>query len=189
MSNFGVANGTKKKPYLVPIEEEKRQQPLNSCTLPAFFTSYQLGASFLKAKCLLFSVIFRNFATKYFFPIEVKKHANPTVCSDRCKTFARTLQDFAPPAARYCHGRGKLVTPYLRPCSLGGFPLLDAVPLMLCRRLFKTTPLFHQNISVGKAKQRRCFKSSTSEAFFVPSRGNTCRLLVVTSAGSGMVQL
>ena len=26
-----------------------------------------------------------------------------------------------------------------------------------CRRQFKTTPLFHQNIGVGKAKQRRCF--------------------------------
>ena len=33
---------------------------------------------------------------------------------------------------------------------------------MLCRHLFKTTPLFHQNIGVGKAKQRRCFKTSTS---------------------------
>ena len=33
---------------------------------------------------------------------------------------------------------------------------------MLCRHLFKTTPLFHQNIGVGKAKQRRCFKVGTS---------------------------
>ena len=37
--------------------------------------------------------------------------------------------------------------------------------LMLCRHQFKTTALFHQNIGVGKAKQRRCFKVGTSEAF------------------------
>lgn len=36
-----------------------------------------------------------------------------------------------------------------------------AASLMLCRRLFKTTPLFRQNIGVGNAKLRRCFKTST----------------------------
>ena len=35
----------------------------------------------------------------------------------RRKIFARPLQDIAPPAARYCHGRGKLVTPYISPFS------------------------------------------------------------------------
>ena len=38
---------------------------------------------------------------------------------------------------------------------------------MLCRRLFKTTPLFRQNIGVGNAKQRCCFKTSTSGALGV----------------------
>lgn len=42
-----------------------------------------------------------------------------------------------------------------------------AASLMLCRRLFKTTPLFRQNIGVGNAKQRRCFKTSTSGALGV----------------------
>ena len=36
----------------------------------------------------------------------------------RRKIFARSPQEFAPPAARYCHGRGKLVTPGLLPCYL-----------------------------------------------------------------------
>ena len=35
----------------------------------------------------------------------------------------------------------------------------------------KTTAFFHQNIGVGMAKQRRCFKSSTSEAFLYPPKG------------------
>ena len=36
----------------------------------------------------------------------------------RRKTFARSPQEFAPPAARICHGRGKFVTPGLSPCYL-----------------------------------------------------------------------
>ena len=40
-------------------------------------------------------------------------------------------------------------------------------PFLNCRRLFKTTPLFRQNIGVGNAKQRRCFKTSTSGALGV----------------------
>ena len=69
---------------------------------------------------------------------EVSQPTNTNSLSARCKTFARTRQDFAPPAARHCHGRGKLVTPYLSPCSLGGFPLLDAVfsPWFPLRKFF-----------------------------------------------------
>jgi hypothetical protein len=37
---------------------------------------------------------------------------------DRCKIFARTPQDIAPPAATICHGRGKLVTSRLAPCYI-----------------------------------------------------------------------
>jgi len=47
-------------------------------------------------------------------------------------------------------------------------PYFFAVSLMPCRSLFKTTPLFHQNIGVGKAKQRCCFKASTSEGKSAP---------------------
>ena len=36
----------------------------------------------------------------------------------RCKIFARSPQDIAPPAARICHGRGKLVTCRLAPCYM-----------------------------------------------------------------------
>ena len=34
------------------------------------------------------------------------------------KIFVRSPQEFAPPAARCCHGRGKLVTPSIFPCYL-----------------------------------------------------------------------
>jgi hypothetical protein len=36
----------------------------------------------------------------------------------RRKTFARPPQDIAPPAARLCHGRGKLVTLRFAPCYM-----------------------------------------------------------------------
>ena len=37
-----------------------------------------------------------------------------------------------------------------------------------CRQQLKTTPLLHQNIGVGKTKQRCCFKASTSEGKSAP---------------------
>jgi len=45
----------------------------------------------------------------------------------------------------------KILVPAILPFAVG--------KTMLCRRLFKTTPLFHQNIGVGMTKQRRCFKN------------------------------
>ena len=53
----------------------------------------------------------------------------------------------------------KILVPAIHPFAAG--------KTMLCRRLFKTTPLFRQNIGVGNAKQRRCFKTSTSGALGV----------------------
>ena len=45
----------------------------------------------------------------------------------------------------------KILVPAILPFAVG--------KTMLCRRLFKTTPLFRQNIGVGMTKQRRCFKN------------------------------
>ena len=45
----------------------------------------------------------------------------------RCKIFARSPQDIALPAARICHGRGKLVTYRLTPCYIPSESLLRRV--------------------------------------------------------------
>ena len=44
------------------------------------------------------------------------KDQNVISCGGRHKIFARPLQDIAPPAARICHGRGKLITFPLATC-------------------------------------------------------------------------
>lgn len=76
-----------------------------------------------------------SYLCKRILPIdEVSQPTNTNSLSARCKTFARTLQDFAPPAARHCHGRGKLVTPL----SLFLFPR-ELSPVR--RRLLPLIPL------------------------------------------------
>ena len=89
-----------------------------------FFYILSIGILIFEGEILADTSNF-SYLCKRILPIdEVSQPTNTNSLSARCKTFARTRQDFAPPAARHCHGRGKLVTPYLRPCSLGGFPLL-----------------------------------------------------------------
>ena len=69
-------------------------------------------------------------------------------------------------------------------------------PLQRYNIFFSFQQIHEKNNGVLSSKHR-CRNSKTTPLFqieyvggiFVPSRGNTCRLLVVTLAGSGMVQL
>ena len=92
-----------------------------------FFYILSIGILIFEGEILADTSNF-SYLCKRILPIdEVSQPTNTNSLSARCKTFARTRQDFAPPAARHCYGRGKLITPYLSSCSLGGFPLSDAV--------------------------------------------------------------
>ena len=99
-----------------------------SVVMLLLFSAAKLSISAHLSNFFFVFLSYFSYLCKRILPIdEVSQPTNTNSLSARCKTFARTRQDFAPPAARYCHGRGKLVTPYLRPCYLRSFPLSDAV--------------------------------------------------------------
>ena len=63
-------------------------------------------------------------AKRFILPLWGNKKGALKSFGGRCKIFARPPQDIAPPAARYSHGRGKLVTCRISPFSP---PLLSPV--------------------------------------------------------------
>ena len=77
------------------------------CPLPVLCFRILLQKKFVFF--LHFRHLFCIFAVRKVVPKAIWKPQTSKSFGDRRKTFARTPQQFAPPAASICHGRGKFV--------------------------------------------------------------------------------